>query len=257
MPSEALQDILLALRSDFLDTLRNRCQELEVLVLRLPGSDKSSTQFEEIFRIVHSLKGAGGTHGLPLVTSICHYFEDILTSESTTTFSKEFADLTLQLIDLLHEHALQTDNAGNIAAIEIKLRSIQQANTACVGSVLVLEPSKALRLLLQQLLDELQLRAVFMHDSVQTLSRLLSEPFDLVIVSVELEVLKGPALISAVQMNQGINAHTPVLFLTSTSDFQPDGLSGVKVLARSPILAQQLGPEITALLASSSGKNEL
>ncbi len=240
--------MLSVLRSDFLESLSCRCQALEQHILKLNGKNRDCDEFEEVYRIVHSIKGAGGTHGLPLVTSICHYFEDLLTSSRITTFSEEFADQTLQLVDLLKDLSVCSDDSGKVHEIEAKLEFIRQVNKEYLGSVLVLEPSKVLRLLLQQLLESMQLKAVFMQDSLQALQRLLTESFDLVIVSVELEVLKGPALMSAVQVNKGLNAYTPVLLITSQPDVQQALLAGVKVLARSNLLAQQLEPEIKAIL---------
>ncbi|WP_445767514.1 Hpt domain-containing protein [Rheinheimera sp.] len=243
--------MLSVLRTDFLDSLSSRCNELEQYILKLNGKNRDCEEFEEVYRIVHSIKGAGGTHGLPLVTSICHYFEDLLTSPRITLFTEDFADQALQLVDLLQELSISSDDSGKVHEIEAKLGFIRQVNKAYLGVVLVLEPSKVLRLLLQQLLENMQLKVVFMQESLQALQRLLTEPFDLIIVSVELEVLKGPALISAVQVNKGLNADTPVMLLTSQLNFQPTGLSGVKVLARSPLLAQQLEPEIRAILADN------
>lgn len=242
--------MLSVLRTDFLDSLSSRCHKLEHYVLKLTGKNRDCQEFEEVYRIVHSIKGAGGTHGLPLVTSICHYFEDLLTSPRTTIFSEEFADQALQLVDLLQALSLNSDDSAKVHEIEAKLGFIRQVNKAYLGTVLVLEPSKVLNLLLQQLLENMQLKAVFMQESLQALQRLLTEPFDLIIVSVELEVLKGPALISAVQVNKGLNADTPVLLLTSQSHFQPAGLSGVTVLLRSQLLAQQLEPKIKAILVA-------
>ncbi len=240
--------MLSVLRTDFLDSLSSRCQKLEHYILKLNGKNRDCEEFEEVYRIVHSVKGAGGTHGLPLVTSICHYFEDLLTSPRTTIFSEEFADQALQLVDLLQALSLNSDDSAKVHEIEAKLGFIRQVNKAYLGTVLVLEPSKVLRLLLQQLLENMQLKAVFMQESLQALQRLLTEPFDLIIVSVELEVLKGPALISAVQVNKGLNADTPVLLLTSQPNVQTAGLSGVNVLTRSQLLAQQLEPKIKAIL---------
>ena len=240
--------MLSVLRTDFLDSMSSRCQDLEQHILKLNGKNRDCEEFEEVYRTVHSIKGAGGTHCLPLVTSICHYFEDLLTSPRITTFSEEFVDQALQLVDLLQELSLSRDDSDKMHEIEAKLGFIRQVNKAYLGVVLVLEPSKVLNLLLQQLLENMQLKAVFIRESLHALQRLLTEPFDLIIVSVELEVLKGPALIGAIQMNSGLNSDTPVLLLTSQPNFQPAGLSGVKVLERSQLLAKQLEPEIKVIL---------
>lgn len=249
-PSDKVLAMLAALRSDFLEGLSGRCYQLESLILQLPGSDRQCSQFEEVFRLVHSLKGAGGTHGFPLITSICHYFEDLLTQPDIVIFNDQFVSQALNLVDLLHQIAQidHHDNATVFASIADKLSMLRNASNAHLGSVLVIESSKMVSQLLQKVLADMQLKAVVMQDSVQALQRLLNEPFDLLIVSLEMASLKGPALISAIQVNKGINANTPAILLTSQHDYQPNDLKGVKVIARSPQLAVQLQPHIKSLL---------
>lgn len=242
--------MLSVLKLDFLESISTRCFELERLILQASGNIKHCDEFEEIFRLVHSLKGAGGTHGLPLVTAICHYFEDTLVRADFTHFNKDFTNTCLQLVDILHKVSkTDGDEQGEaLQQIANDFMLYKDSKKQHIATVLVLEPSKMVNLLLQTVLSELQYKAVLVPDSLVAMQRLLSEPFDLIIISVELAFLKGPPLISAIQLNGGVNAKTPVILLTSQRDYTPEFLTGVAVCERSPALADTLAPLIKATL---------
>jgi CheY-like chemotaxis protein len=92
-----------------------------------------------------------------------------------------------------------------------------------------------------------------MQDGLLALQRLIHEPVDLIIVSVELANLKGPALITALQMNKALNANTPVIFLTSQTEQHFHSLQGVTVLPRTPELPALLEPIIASYCQKRTG----
>lgn len=246
-PYEQLQAVLDALKIDFLDALSAKSDQIEALLLKFNGLDRQSAEFEEVFRLIHSLKGAGGTHGLPLVSAICHYFEDVL-NDTTVEFDDRFISHALAINDLLRQIA-QDGRSADPHALQSVTHSyevLQQAYNQGITSVFVLESSKTMCLLLQQFLAGYQVRVTLMQDGILALQRLIHEPVDLLIVAAELQNLKGPALISALQMNQGMNAKTPVILLTSKTEQFMYPLQGVTVLPRTPKLPELLTPIIAS-----------
>lgn len=256
-PKKNVLAMLNALKLDFLESISTRCFELERLILQASGREKHCSEFEEIFRIVHSLKGAGGTHGLPLVTSICHFFEDSLVKKDITHFDHDFTDFCLNLVDILHKISVSDGNeqGQELQAIYNDFMFFRSETQQHEANILVLEPSKMVSLLLQTVLEDLNLKPVLVPDSLVAMQRLLNEPFDIIIISVELALLKGPALISAVQLNGGVNAKTPVVLLTSQENYKVDFLSDVTVFFRSPKLAEQLVPHIKNLIENKKNKS--
>lgn len=253
-PSDKVLNILSALRADFIDSLGGKCFQLEHLILELSGHDKHCSQFEEAFRLVHNLKGAGGTHGFPLISSICHHMEDILTQSAPNTFDFDVINQLLKNLDVLHQFSKLnlTESPDAVDELTHVFQELKRQQTSQLASVMVVETSKAMSLLLQTFLHEMQLKTTLMHDGVQALQRLLHEPYDLLIVAAELPVLKGPALVSALQLNQGTNAAIPVVLISSQVQSLSAYLTGVYVYSRSPQLTQQLEPLLKKLVLDKS-----
>lgn len=246
-PYEQLQAMLNLLKIDFLDSLSTKCDLIEELILNLHGQHRQSPLFEEVYRLIHSLKGAGGTHGLPIVSAICHYFEDLLVHPDVE-FSQHFVTHALSINDLLKQISRDGHSAdpNALQSVAERYEQLQKTYSTGVTSVLVLESSKTMGLLLQRFLAGYQVRLTLMQDGLLALQRLIHEPVDLMIVSVELANLKGPALITALQMNKGLNAQTPVVLLTSQTEQHLYPIKGVTVLPRSPELPKLLEPIIAS-----------
>lgn len=244
-----IRHLLAQIKLDFLYGLASRCYDLENLVMQLVASDRNSNQFQELYRIIHSLKGAGGTHGLPLITAICHHFEDLLQGE-LAIYSEEFTNKALCLIDLLHEISkVQPDNE----VIELQ-RLTDKFNQFCYETankqptVLILETSRTVILLLQAMLNEHNIKTICMTESLYALQRMLSERFDMIIVSQETPMLSGKAIINAIQTNQGYNKDTPFVLLTSSTELNCSELPNTKIVDRSTSFTASLNPAILRLL---------
>ena len=74
--SDTFQQMLLQLRKTFLEDMPEKLDRLESLLLEIEKNGDGGEVFNELYRIVHSLKGSGGTHGLHIITTICHQLED-------------------------------------------------------------------------------------------------------------------------------------------------------------------------------------
>ncbi len=254
-----IKHLLAQIKTDFLFSLSTRCYDLENLVMQLVKADRHCSQFQEIYRIVHSLKGAGGTHGVPLITAICHHFEDLLQSELSVT-SEAFISKALYLIDLLHEVSKITPDS-ELTAIQLLT---DKFNNLCHDTgnkqpvVLILETSRTVVLLLQAMLSEFNLNAVCMTDSLFALQRMLTERFDMIILSQETPMLSGTAIINALQSNQGINKDSFFLLLTSNAELNSKALPNTQIVDRSSAFTASLTPAILKVLeAKKSGSAHL
>ena len=128
------EQLLQKLKESFLDELAERCNEMELLVLALASPEFASKDdvldnYDELYRKIHSLKGSAGTHGVPLISTICHHFEDRLTflEDDFGNMNEDFIGVCLAYVDLINntaEEAMSED--PNYTAIENRLEQIRQ-----------------------------------------------------------------------------------------------------------------------------------
>lgn len=213
--SADLAALMAELLAEFLDELPARCHDLEESILALESGQEGA--FDELYRQVHSLKGTGGGVGLPIITSICHQFESFL-SESRTCFDHKATNTALAYVDLLRRTiAPEGRNEASIAAIERALESMRLLRLSGRTSVLIVEPSQALRNVYQDELGGPHAKLQLLDNGLQALERLLHEPFDLLILSRELPALNGLAVVAALREARCSNSEIPVILVSSNA----------------------------------------
>jgi CheY-like chemotaxis protein/HPt (histidine-containing phosphotransfer) domain-containing protein len=214
---DALQKMLLQLRNTFLEDMPEKFDLLENLLLEIEKNGADSEVFNESYRIVHSLKGSGGTHGLHIITTICHQLEDLLnTTDGGAKFTPKHISISLKYVDLLRL-ATERIHAGdeNFPLIEKRLGELRQKLAPEHFSVLLVDNSKLLTNICLQALSGLPVHTVVMHDGLQALTRVLSEHFDLLVTSNEVPRLNGFALIAAIRLSDSQNRHVKAIIISS------------------------------------------
>ena len=215
--SDTFQQMLLQLRNTFLEGMPEKLDRLENLLLEMEKSGADSEIFNEFYRIVHSLKGSGGTFGLHITTTICHQLEDLLnTTDGGTKYTPALIAISLNFVDLLRL-AVEQIHAGNTSfpQIEERLGELRKQLTKKPFTVLLVDNSKLLTKIYLQALAELPVRPVVMSDGLQALMRVLTEPFDLLITTNEIPVLNGVALIGALKLSSVKNHNIKSILITS------------------------------------------
>lgn len=183
---------------------------------------------------------------MPLVTSICHLFEDNLSSRREShKFEKAFVDHSLALIDLLQRVA--NDREEDTERITRELDALRQSLHCNQCTLMVLESSKVMAMLIENAFQQMPVKLIVMTDGMQALNRLLSEPVDIIIASNNLSSLSGIAVISAIKNNAALNAYVPVLFYSSSPNYSVDKVPGLICFRKNPELAQQLASEVAKL----------
>ena len=219
----AFQTLLADMRAAFLDELPERCAGFEALILHLEQAPDDREAFNALYRGVHSLKGSGGTHGLGIITSLCHQLETLLSeTEASGAFGRTFASQALAYVDLLRRVPGEAAyGESDCAAITAELESFRRSALHSRKAVLIAESSAALAGLYREALASLPVLAVVEPDGLAALEHLLREPFDLVIVGRELKTLNGIALMAAVRAAEGRNRNVPAILLSSQSATVP------------------------------------
>ena len=119
-----MNEILAQMSEKFIETAHEKIARLnEILVLlSRPGEDEKSL-LEEFHREVHSLKGMGGTFQMPLVSKLCHKFEDFLSGEKTA--SDNLIEDCYAYLDRLND-LIESGQAGDFDKAETWLAGLPQ-----------------------------------------------------------------------------------------------------------------------------------
>ena len=215
--SNAFQQAVLQMRRTYLGELPEKLDKLEALLLEIEKSGASRDEFDELYRIVHSMKGSGGTFGLHILTTICHQLEDLLsTTDGGANLSKELIAPSLNYVDLLRM-ATEQCQSGNetFPQIEEHLSVLRKQLVPKQFTILLIDNSKLSTKLYLRLLSDLPVNTVVMNDGPNALMRALTEPFDLIISTYEIPVLNGTALIGAVKLSDTKSRSAKTILITS------------------------------------------
>lgn len=240
-----LQALLLGIRETFLDELPDRCDSFESLILALENAPTDREAFNELYRGVHSLKGSGGTHGLGILTTICHHLENLLTETAVATdtarFDESLASRALAYIDLLRsvEPLARKDNP-DFSPVENALDALRLTTRPTLKSGLIAESSSVMARIYQKALVDLPVRMEVTNNGLHALERLMREPFSIAIFGRELMELNGVAVIAALRASQSVNRDIPVVLITSNRDELSPLIRVNAVLPRDQHLAGKL-----------------
>lgn len=209
------------LQQHYLDSLPGLLEELEQEALRLE-KEKLSESYFSIYRQVHSLKGSGGTYGYPIVSLICHQFEDFLSEfDGETVIDRNAMDKILRYIDILQstcEKMLADDT--DYSEIEKRLENEKDLNFQNKLVGLLVDGSKSNAKMISESLSDPNISVSFSNDGMDALQRLLHERFDFLISSMEIPSLNGIALIAATKLGSKTNKKIKTVLLTSNSSIE-------------------------------------
>lgn len=247
---EAFQALLESMREEFLCELPERCDACDDLILTLERTPGDREAFNELYRGVHSLKGSGGTHGLPIITTLCHQLENLLSeTDAKRGFDAAFATRALAYVDLLRQVGTAAhQDKPDYSAIEAGLESLRQLTLQRRKAGLIAESSMVMAGLYQKALEALPLQLTVVDNGLTALGRLLHEPFDFVIVGGELKDLNGMALMTAVRAAQARNQSIPAILVSSKRDTIPEYARFSASISRDQDLAGNLVAAVRAVL---------
>lgn len=217
---DTFQQMLLQLRNTFLEEIPEKLDRLDQLLVAMEKTGADSESFNEFYRIIHSLKGSGGTFGLHIITTLCHQLEDLLnTTGSGAKYTPALIAISLDYVDLLRM-TLKQIHAGNTSfpQIEERLNGLRKRLAQKQFTVLIIDNSKLLTQIYLEALAELPLRSVVMADGYTALVRILTEPFDLLITTNEIPVLNGIAIIGALKLSASKNRNIKTILVTSNKN---------------------------------------
>jgi CheY-like chemotaxis protein len=247
---DAFQALLAKMRDEFLCELPERCDRLDKLILALEKTPNNRDAFNELYRGVHSLKGSGGTHGLSIITTLCHQLENHLTEADTRSeFGGVFASRALSYVDLLRrvETIAQQSNPDYLP-VEAAMAALRQTSLQSRKIGLIAESSPMMVNFYQQALVELPLQLNTVANGLAALERLLHEHYDFVIVGREIRELNGIAIITALRASQVANQNIPAILVSSKLGSVPNHAAFNATILRDQNLAANLISAVQGVL---------
>ena len=214
MSNVSVSELLEHLREGFLDELPVRVNKIEDEIM----SSKESDTYDELFRMVHSLKGSAGSYDFHIVTKIAHHMEDaMLTLMQRGEFGKDTTvNLLLKFIDILRD-TIQSITDTQLAQQDIdeRLDFLRAQVFTESHNVLVVEPSKLYASMIEHTLQSLPIDFTFVQDGLLALENLLLNKYDLLITSLESTRLNGDAVVASLRLVHNFNRKIKVILITS------------------------------------------
>jgi len=210
------------LKKSFIADIPSRLSDMEAMILSADNEDTFSDNFETLYRQTHSLKGTAGSYGLHIITSICHKFEDALSSTQGKhkPFMQHGMDNWLKYVDLL-QTTIESIESGKTDFSDVERRLVQLETLQTGGGeykhhALIVAASHLYEQICNTAFGDSPIKFSFSRDGHEALGRLLNEPFDIVITDMEAPLLNGMALIGALRLSTNRNRKIRAILLTST-----------------------------------------
>lgn len=103
----------------FLTETRDALDSIGGLLMQLERTPTDSKLINELFRLVHTLKGCSGFFSFPDMTRVLHAGEDLMVAmrEGQVSYSQDMADQLLETMDFTALLCDEIESSGEIAAI--------------------------------------------------------------------------------------------------------------------------------------------
>lgn len=246
-----INEMLAKLRVKYVGDLPDKLDEIEDSLMAVSRGNASEEAMLELYRRVHSVKGSAGSYGVPIVSAVCHRFEDRITQAQEGAGGDggpPFVDEALRFVDLLREAvALARAGADDVSEIEEKLDLLNRSGPAAaeIGqrriSVLLLDDTRTTALMLRAALKDAGAELAVATDDLSALERLMNERFDILVCGLRAGRLGGLGVIAALKLSQGRSRAATAVLLTT----DPAAVPAVRpepdiVMGRGPGMAAEM-----------------
>ncbi|MDH5544202.1 MAG: Hpt domain-containing protein [Gammaproteobacteria bacterium] len=216
--SASAGDFTAKLKEHYLEALPGMLDELESSIVDMENSSNPRESYFSIYRQIHSMKGSGGTYGFPIISTVCHQFEDYLsTLEKNSSFSRTEINNILAYADVLKltcDKIAAGDTSVHSLTFALDKLRFNGKRPALKG--LLIENSKINYELITRVLGEqMDINLSHCRDGLEALQRLTHEKFDFVITSREVSSLNGYAIIAATKLGSKVNQNIKAAVITS------------------------------------------
>lgn len=199
-----LQMILAGLRQDFIDNTRDKLEQVdeEIEAIR-SGATNTEHHILEIKRIIHSIKGAGGSFGFPTISKVAHGLEDYLetSGDVSTVTAEDLQVFANTLMDILFAGEEPEEDLAHMMLRSLPTGRRQSGVRALdKGSAIMLMPRGVQRKIISQELAQLGYKVSILENAIEAIDMALTLKPDYVIATQALERMTGMELAWVLQM---------------------------------------------------------
>lgn len=190
-----LEMILADMRQGFIEDTQDKIGEIEAVIGDIRQRNGAfENNLMEVKRLMHTIKGGGGSFGFPTISKIAHGFEDYLeTSGTSDTVVAEdllvFTDAIAAILDAGHEpddqHAHMMLRSLPAARRQSGARALDK------GTAMLVMPRGVQRKIIGQELAQFGFKVNISEDPVKALDMAMTLKPDFVIVTLMLERMDG------------------------------------------------------------------
>ncbi|UZR99683.1 chemotaxis protein CheA [Chondrinema litorale] len=121
-------------REDYVEDAKDLINSLEQALLQLESSPDNPELIEEVFRIMHTLKGTAAMFGFDVISELTHELETIydMIRNGELALSTEIVNITLDSSDLLKDLLESEDNPELIQRVQIAHEKIHKITNGTV-----------------------------------------------------------------------------------------------------------------------------
>ncbi|WP_456398795.1 chemotaxis protein CheW [Mesoaciditoga sp.] len=107
--------------SVFVDEAKENLQGLNDAILKLESDPSSQDAINEIFRLMHTLKGSSATMGFSKMSKVCHALENLLDKvrSGKQKVTEDLIDLLFSGIDMLNDTVENIENGGDDSELDV------------------------------------------------------------------------------------------------------------------------------------------
>jgi len=230
-----MEAILAQMNDKFLETAQEKLIRLNEITEIFAQGQGDAALYEEFYRDIHSLKGMGGTFQMPLVTKICHQFEDYLSG--VTQMTPQLVEASYAFLDRLNDLIESQEGSNEENAVKWlsglpQKGAVEQVSEKDSGlSVLIIGKN-------QDLFD--QIGSAFSDsgfDVVTTLSAFrgyktaATKSFDILVISQDLEEMDGAELVRSLGAMQKFSKVKIAMVCPDRRAALSENLHGVHLLS--------------------------
>jgi len=212
------------LKNEYLHSIVDDLDQIEGLLVK---DSFSTDDVKEVFRTIHSLKGGASSHEMTLLGTICHHFEDFISNHlSQKEISSDLIDTALKFVDLLRKATkdFQESDVTNFQKYidqlaELRVGDVEE-HQEYKGRILVVEGTVTMANIIKKGLSQIGYDCTLAKNGLAAFNRLVTEKFDVLITSLNIEQLDGISLITAVKTTNNVNSNIPTVVISASTNIK-------------------------------------